>query len=243
MQSQVPVTICPMQRYGLATKKPQHVIAVLHFENVCLKVLHTTQNSNSKLTEPVQRKRQFATLAELTCSHTRCSIHRLLSGNSVNRRELTQISERGIKPCQLYKLTVTPIRNLNMQVKNNYSSLQNVGCETKFSFTSQQLTKYPSCRPLLVLTGSAASQDGFTPLAVALQQGHDQVVSLLLENDTKGKVRLPALHIAARKDDTKAAALLLQNDHNADVESKVQYRNYIVTRCRRGRGFIYVCSV
>ncbi|CAB1344065.1 unnamed protein product, partial [Coregonus sp. 'balchen'] len=36
-------------------------------------------------------------------------------------------------------------------------------------------------------------------------QGHDQVVSLLLENDTKGKVRLPALHIAARKDDTKAA--------------------------------------
>lgn len=65
------------------------------------------------------------------------------------------------------------------------------------------------------------SQDGFTPLAVALQQGHEQVVSLLLENDTKGKVRLPALHIAARKDDTKAAALLLQNDHNADVESKV----------------------
>lgn len=64
-------------------------------------------------------------------------------------------------------------------------------------------------------------QDGFTPLAVALQQGHDQVVSLLLENDTKGKVRLPALHIAARKDDTKAAALLLQSDHNADVESKV----------------------
>ena len=60
---------------------------------------------------------------------------------------------------------------------------------------------------------------------MALQQGHDQVVSLLLENDTKGKVRLPALHIAARKDDTKAAALLLQNDHNADVESKV--RDYI----------------
>lgn len=56
---------------------------------------------------------------------------------------------------------------------------------------------------------------------MALQQGHDQVVSLLLENDTKGKVRLPALHIAARKDDTKAAALLLQNDHNADIESKV----------------------
>uniref|UniRef100_A0A3P8ZYZ7 Ankyrin 2 n=1 Tax=Esox lucius TaxID=8010 RepID=A0A3P8ZYZ7_ESOLU len=64
-------------------------------------------------------------------------------------------------------------------------------------------------------------QDGFTPLAIALQQGHNQVVSVLLENDTKGKVRLPALHIAARKDDTKSAALLLQNDHNADVQSKM----------------------
>lgn len=67
-------------------------------------------------------------------------------------------------------------------------------------------------------------QDGFTPLAVALQQGHNQAVAILLENDTKGKVRLPALHIAARKDDTKSAALLLQNDHNADVQSKVKIR-------------------
>uniref|UniRef100_A0A672T637 Ankyrin-2-like n=1 Tax=Sinocyclocheilus grahami TaxID=75366 RepID=A0A672T637_SINGR len=67
---------------------------------------------------------------------------------------------------------------------------------------------------------SMATEDGFTPLAIALQQSHNQVVSLLLEHDTKGKVRLPALHIAARKDDTKSAALLLQNDHNADVQSK-----------------------
>lgn len=53
-------------------------------------------------------------------------------------------------------------------------------------------------------------QDGFTPLAVAMQQGHEKVVTVLLENDTRGKVRLPALHIAAKKDDCKAAALLLQ---------------------------------
>lgn len=78
-------------------------------------------------------------------------------------------------------------------------------------------------RPPQVREGSfLLLQDGFTPLAVALQQGHDQAVAVLLENDTKGKVRLPALHIAARKDDTKSAALLLQNDHNADVQSKVR---------------------
>ncbi|XP_068892801.1 ankyrin-3-like isoform X5 [Tenebrio molitor] len=65
-----------------------------------------------------------------------------------------------------------------------------------------------------------ATEDGFTPLAVAMQQGHDKVVAVLLENDTRGKVRLPALHIAAKKDDVKAAALLLQNEHNPDITSK-----------------------
>ncbi|KAK9878102.1 hypothetical protein WA026_020744 [Henosepilachna vigintioctopunctata] len=65
-----------------------------------------------------------------------------------------------------------------------------------------------------------ATEDGFTPLAVAMQQGHDKVVAVLLENDTRGKVRLPALHIAAKKDDVKAATLLLQNEHNPDVTSK-----------------------
>lgn len=72
-----------------------------------------------------------------------------------------------------------------------------------------------------------------------MQQGHDKVVAVLLENDSRGKVRLPALHIAAKKDDVKAAALLLQvrnthfsthllqltwfisqNDHNPDITSK-----------------------
>lgn len=43
-----------------------------------------------------------------------------------------------------------------------------------------------------------------------MQQGHEKVVTVLLESDTRGKVRLPALHIAAKKDDCKAAALLLQ---------------------------------
>uniref|UniRef100_A0A672PPK8 Ankyrin-1-like n=1 Tax=Sinocyclocheilus grahami TaxID=75366 RepID=A0A672PPK8_SINGR len=65
------------------------------------------------------------------------------------------------------------------------------------------------------------TEDGFTPLAVALQQGHENVVALLINHGTKGKVRLPALHIAARNDDTRTAAVLLQNDPNPDVLSKV----------------------
>ena len=50
-----------------------------------------------------------------------------------------------------------------------------------------------------------------------MQQGHDKVVAVLLENDTRGKVRLPALHIAAKKDDCKAAALLLQVCHTLKI--------------------------
>lgn len=74
-------------------------------------------------------------------------------------------------------------------------------------------------------------QDGFTPLAVAMQQGHDKVVSVLLENDSKGKVRLPALHIAAKKDDCKAADLLLQVLTTIQVADRywncyISYSNY-----------------
>uniref|UniRef100_A0A9J7XSM7 Ankyrin 1, erythrocytic b n=1 Tax=Cyprinus carpio carpio TaxID=630221 RepID=A0A9J7XSM7_CYPCA len=67
------------------------------------------------------------------------------------------------------------------------------------------------------------TKDGFTPLAVALQQGHENVVALLINYGTKGKVRLPALHIAARNDDTRTAAVLLQNDPNPDVLSKTGF--------------------
>uniref|UniRef100_A0A4W5NRB7 Ankyrin 1 n=1 Tax=Hucho hucho TaxID=62062 RepID=A0A4W5NRB7_9TELE len=70
---------------------------------------------------------------------------------------------------------------------------------------------------------SLPTEDGFTPLAVALQQGHENVVALLINYGTKGKVRLPALHIAARNDDTRTAAVLLQNDPNADVLSKTGF--------------------
>ncbi|XP_032357592.1 ankyrin-3 isoform X29 [Etheostoma spectabile] len=111
------------------------------------------------------------------------------------------------------KELVTHSANVNAQSQNGFTPLYMAAQENHMEVV-QYLLDHGSSQ-------SIATEDGFTPLAVALQQGHDQVVSLLLENDTKGKVRLPALHIAARKDDTKAAALLLQNDHNADVESKM----------------------
>ncbi|KAM8889764.1 ankyrin-3-like isoform 24-T24 [Synchiropus picturatus] len=110
------------------------------------------------------------------------------------------------------KELVTNGANVNAQSQNGFTPLYMAAQENHMDVVQFLLDNGSS--------QSIATEDGFTPLAVALQQGHDQVVSLLLENDTKGKVRLPALHIAARKDDTKAAALLLQNDHNADVESK-----------------------
>ncbi|XP_043406229.1 ankyrin-3 isoform X29 [Chelonia mydas] len=111
------------------------------------------------------------------------------------------------------KVLVTNKANVNAQSQNGFTPLYMAAQENHLEVVKFLLDNGAS--------QSLATEDGFTPLAVALQQGHDQVVSLLLENDTKGKVRLPALHIAARKDDTKAAALLLQNDHNADVESKM----------------------
>ncbi|XP_044606826.2 ankyrin-1 isoform X10 [Equus asinus] len=70
---------------------------------------------------------------------------------------------------------------------------------------------------------NVATEDGFTPLAVALQQGHENVVAHLINFGTRGKVRLPALHIAARNDDTRTAAVLLQNDPNPDVLSKTGF--------------------
>ncbi|XP_026206973.1 ankyrin-3-like isoform X8 [Anabas testudineus] len=111
------------------------------------------------------------------------------------------------------KELVTHGANVNAQSQNGFTPLYMAAQENHLDVVQFLLDNGSS--------QSIATEDGFTPLAVALQQGHDQVVSLLLENDTKGKVRLPALHIAARKDDTKAAALLLQSDHNADVESKM----------------------
>ncbi|XP_058449487.1 ankyrin-3-like isoform X2 [Malaya genurostris] len=102
--------------------------------------------------------------------------------------------------------------SVNVQSQNGFTPLYMAAQEN-----------HDECVNLLLAKGAnpaLATEDGFTPLAVAMQQGHDKVVAVLLESDTRGKVRLPALHIAAKKDDVKAAALLLENEHNPDVSSK-----------------------
>ncbi|XP_076361546.1 uncharacterized protein LOC143252767 isoform X7 [Tachypleus tridentatus] len=110
------------------------------------------------------------------------------------------------------KLLVQSGANVNVQSQNGFTPLYMAAQENHHSVVCFLLTNGAN--------QSLATEDGFTPLAVSLQQGHDKVVTVLLENDAKGRVRLPALHIAAKKDDCKAAALLLQNDHNPDVTSK-----------------------
>ncbi|XP_043478904.1 ankyrin-2-like isoform X4 [Leptopilina heterotoma] len=102
--------------------------------------------------------------------------------------------------------------SVNVQSQNGFTPLYMAAQEN-----------HDSVVKFLLSTGasqSLATEDGFTPLAVSMQQGHEKVVTVLLESDTRGKVRLPALHIAAKKDDCKAAALLLQSHHNPDVTSK-----------------------
>ncbi|KAG8187586.1 hypothetical protein JTE90_025919 [Oedothorax gibbosus] len=113
---------------------------------------------------------------------------------------------------EVAKILIRNGANANLQSQNGFTPLYMAAQENH-----DNVVKF------LLANGanqSIATADGFTPLAVALQQGHDKVVAVLLENDAKGRVRLPALHIAAKKDDCKAAALLLQNDHDPDVTSK-----------------------
>lgn len=103
---------------------------------------------------------------------------------------------------EVVKLLLQYNASVNAQSQNGFSPLYMAAQEN-----------HDSVVKLLLANGanqSLATEDGFTPLLVAMQQGHDKVVAVLLESDTRGKVRLPALHIAAKKDDVRAATLLLE---------------------------------
>ncbi|XP_050742831.1 ankyrin-3 isoform X3 [Drosophila biarmipes] len=102
--------------------------------------------------------------------------------------------------------------NVNVQSLNGFTPLYMAAQEN-----------HDNCCRILLANGAnptLSTEDGFTPLAVAMQQGHEKIVAVLLETDVRGKVRLPALHIAAKKNDVNAAKLLLQHDQNADIVSK-----------------------
>ncbi|XP_034471914.1 ankyrin-3 [Drosophila innubila] len=113
---------------------------------------------------------------------------------------------------QVIKQLIQYNANVNVQSLNGFTPLYMAAQEN-----------HDGCCRLLLSKGanpSLATEDGFTPLAVAMQQGHEKVVAVLLESDVRGKVRLPALHIAAKKNDISAATMLLQHDPNADIVSK-----------------------
>ncbi|KAH8418164.1 hypothetical protein KR009_007112, partial [Drosophila setifemur] len=113
---------------------------------------------------------------------------------------------------EVIKQLILSKANINVQSLNGFTPL----------YMAAQENHDNCCRMLLEngANASLATEDGFTPLAVAMQQGHEKVVAVLLENDIRGKVRLPALHIAAKKNDVNAARLLLEHDKNADIVSK-----------------------
>ncbi|XP_065160043.1 ankyrin-3-like isoform X3 [Atheta coriaria] len=113
---------------------------------------------------------------------------------------------------EVVRLLIQNGASINVQSQNGFTPLYMAAQENHDGVVKYLLAKGGN--------QTLATEDGFTPLAVAMQQGHDKVVAVLLENDTRGKVRLPALHIAAKKDDCKAAQLLLTNEHNPDITSK-----------------------
>ncbi|XP_001352366.4 ankyrin-3 isoform X2 [Drosophila pseudoobscura] len=143
----------------------------------------------------------------------------------------SELLKRGIKVDNATKkgntaLHIASLAGQQHVIKQLIQSNANVNVQSLNGFTPLYMAaqeNHDNCCRLLLAKGanpSLATEDGFTPLAVAMQQGHDKVVAVLLESDVRGKVRLPALHIAAKKNDVSAATLLLQHDHNADIVSK-----------------------
>ncbi|XP_025412129.1 ankyrin-3-like isoform X5 [Sipha flava] len=143
----------------------------------------------------------------------KCLLKRGCSVNSVTKKGNSALHIASLAGQEeIVKVLVENNASINIQSHSGFTPLYMAAQENHCSIVEILLRH--GANQLLV------TEDGFSPLAVAMQQGHDKVVAILLENDTKGKVRLPALHIAAKKDDTKATNLLLQNDHNPDVTSK-----------------------
>jgi ankyrin len=109
---------------------------------------------------------------------------------------------------EVVKILVQNGAKINMQSQTGFTPLYMAAQENHLPVVKYLIDKGAN--------STLATEDGFTPMAVALQQGHTEVVNLLMEYSQKGRVRLSALHVAAKKDDVRAAALLLQNNQNAE---------------------------
>lgn len=62
-------------------------------------------------------------------------------------------------------------------------------------------------------------------MAVAVQQGHEKVVAAFRDDSSRKKGHLPALHVAAKKDDVQAATQLLRDDNDVDAPTKVSKKS------------------
>lgn len=71
-------------------------------------------------------------------------------------------------------------------------------------------------------------QNGFTPLHLAAQEGHSDMIALLLEHAAEVNVRakngLTALHLAAQEDAVPVAQILVC--HGADIDSQTKVVNF-----------------
>jgi len=72
-------------------------------------------------------------------------------------------------------------------------------------------------------------QNGFTPLHLATQEGHSDMVALLLEHsadvNAHAKNGLTPMHLAAQEDGVSTASILVQ--HHADIDPQTKVRTVL----------------